>query len=361
MIRHFCLSGGSDFAILTLSYPYNFTEFLRKLWQDWKGGRRHLDEKREDLGPLLVEQFRQQMNNLSAAIQLLTPVVREKAGPQYDPYLAILHQSLYRLIRMVGNLEYLELPEGELPLREGTLDLAGLCRELGEQVSPLTALAGIRFSYEEEIGSLLTHGDGAQLRRLLLNLIANAVRAAGEGGESGLRLARRGGRAILTVWDNGPGFLPETDERELLQRPGSLGLGLKVARRIAALHGGSIVFEQREERGSRAIVSLPLRPPEPGELPAVPVTLGTSMEITPVLADETPILIDKALAAGVETNVRVDGSVTAPVEAGQTLGTLTITSGGQTIAERDLVAPEAVGALRWGDVFLQMLRALCMG
>ena len=101
--------------------------------------------------------------------------------------------------------------------------------------------------------------------------------------------------------------------------------------------------------------------PEPGELPAVPVTLGTSMEITPVLADETPILIDKALAAGVETNVRVDGSVTAPVEAGQTLGTLTITSGGQTIAERDLVAPEAVGALRWGNVFLQMLRALCMG
>lgn len=101
--------------------------------------------------------------------------------------------------------------------------------------------------------------------------------------------------------------------------------------------------------------------PEPGELPAVPVTLGTAAEITPVLADETPILIGKALAAGVETNVRVDGSVTAPVEAGQTLGTLTITSGGQTIAERDLIAPEAVGALRWGDVFLQMLRALCMG
>ena len=101
--------------------------------------------------------------------------------------------------------------------------------------------------------------------------------------------------------------------------------------------------------------------PELGELPAVPVTLGTAAEITPVLADETPILIDKALAAGAETRVCVDESGTAPVEAGQTLGTLTITSGGQTIAERDLVAPEAVEALRWGDVFLQMLRALCMG
>ena len=101
--------------------------------------------------------------------------------------------------------------------------------------------------------------------------------------------------------------------------------------------------------------------PELGELPAVPVTLGTAAEITPVLADETPILIDKALAAGVETRVCVDESVTAPVETGQTLGTLTITSGGQTIAERDLIAPEPVGALRWGDVYLQMLRALCMG
>ena len=101
--------------------------------------------------------------------------------------------------------------------------------------------------------------------------------------------------------------------------------------------------------------------PEPGELPAVPVTLGTAAEITPVLADETPLLIDKALAAGVETRVCVDESVTAPVEAGQTLGTLTITSGSQTIDERDLIAPESVGALRWGDVYLQMLRALCMG
>ncbi len=101
--------------------------------------------------------------------------------------------------------------------------------------------------------------------------------------------------------------------------------------------------------------------PEPGELPAVPVVLGQDAEITPILADETPILIDKSLAAGVETSVRVDESVTAPVEPGQTLGTLTITSGDRTIAERALVAPEGVEALHWGDMFRQMLRALCMG
>ena len=100
--------------------------------------------------------------------------------------------------------------------------------------------------------------------------------------------------------------------------------------------------------------------PEPGELPAVPVTLGTSMEITPVLADETPILIDKALAASVETNVRVDGSVTAPVEAGQTLGTLTITSDGQTLAQIAIIAPEAVPRLSWWQLTMRLLQRLCM-
>ena len=98
-----------------------------------------MSEDRGDLGPLLVEQFREQMNNLTAAIQLLTPVVREKGGEQYDPYLAILHQSLYRMMRMLGNVEYLELDtclEQEIKLE--TLDLAGLCRELAAQAAPLT-------------------------------------------------------------------------------------------------------------------------------------------------------------------------------------------------------------------------------
>ena len=218
-----------------------------------------------DLGPLLVEQFREQMNNLAAAIQLLTPVVREKGGEQYDPYLAILYQSLYRMMRMLGNVEYLELDaclQQEIKLE--TLDLAGLCRELAAQTAPLTELAGVTFSYEEETGSLLTQGNSSLLRRLLLGLIANAVKAAGKGGQAGLRLAVHQDRAVLTVWDNGPGLVPQTGEDSLLSRPDGLGLGLKVARSLAASLCGSIVFDQREDRGCRAVVSRPICPPVGG-------------------------------------------------------------------------------------------------
>ena len=227
----------------------------------------------EDLGLLLVEQFREQMNNLAAAVQLLTPVLREKGGAQYEPYVAILHQSMYRMMRMLGNLEHLQMPEDELSMERTSLDLAGLCRTLGDQVASLARQAGLEFTYEEERSSLITTGDGGLLRRLLLCLLSNAFRAAGKGGHTCLRLTVRKDRAVLTVWDDGPGLAlppdPET-EADLLRRPDGLGLGLRVARRIAGLHGGAIVYEQREERGARAIVSLPIRPPEEGEILRAP-------------------------------------------------------------------------------------------
>lgn len=160
----------------------------------------------EEWGPLLVEQLREQLNNLTAAAQLLTPVVQESGEERHRQYLAILNQSVYRMTRTLNNAEYAQLPEGEPALRRAPLDLAGLCRELERQVTPLAALAGVQFSYEEERACLLTVGDAALLRRMLLNLIANALGAAGSGGQAGLRLADARSAAVLTVWDNGPGL-----------------------------------------------------------------------------------------------------------------------------------------------------------
>lgn len=216
----------------------------------------------EEFGPLLIEQLREQMNNLSAAIQLLTPVVREREEGRYDQYLAIMNQSLYRMIRTLNHLEFVQLPEGEVTVREESLDLAGLCRSLARQAEPLAEKVQVAFSYEEESSTLLTQGDAALLSRMLLNLISNALRAAGKGGHAGMRLSRNRDRAVITVWDNGTG-LQEEEQNLLLLRPSGLGLGIPVARRIAQLHGGTLVLEQREERGLRTVVSLPVRPPEP--------------------------------------------------------------------------------------------------
>ena len=102
-------------------------------------------------------------------------------------------------------------------------------------------------------------------------------------------------------------------------------------------------------------------PPADVDIPAVPVVLGRAETVTPEAHETQPVLIDKALASQVESSVEVAESVTAPVEKGQQLGTITRRAPGRTLAEIPLVAPEAVEALTWWDIFRQLLGKACMG
>ena len=95
-------------------------------------------------------------------------------------------------------------------------------------------------------------------------------------------------------------------------------------------------------------------------LPAVPVVLGREETVQAVLADDMPILADKGAAAGVEKTVEMAEAVSAPVEAGQKLGTLVIRSGGQKIAQRDIVAAQAVEKLTWWQIAVRLLGEVCM-
>lgn len=216
-------------------------------------------------GAILLEQFRQQVSNLMAAVHLVTPALRERDDPKFDRYLAIMNQSFYRMLRLINHMELAQdFTKGGVLFRPAALDLAGLCRETADLAAPLCSLAGVRLRYEEDCATLLTTGDAALLRQLLLLLFSNAIRAAAEGGEAGLHLSRQKDRALLTVWDNGPGFSPPSaSPSSMPYRPdGALGLGLPIARELARLHGGAVMLESRPERGTRAVVSLPIRPPE---------------------------------------------------------------------------------------------------
>lgn len=66
----------------------------------------HADDK-------LIGQLREQVNNLLAAVQLFTPLVREKGTDRDREYLAVMNQSLYRLLRTISHME---LDRAEPPL-----------------------------------------------------------------------------------------------------------------------------------------------------------------------------------------------------------------------------------------------------
>lgn len=102
-------------------------------------------------------------------------------------------------------------------------------------------------------------------------------------------------------------------------------------------------------------------PAEGVELTPVPVVLGRSETVQPVPEDDTPLLIDKAQQASVTRTVELAESVEAPVVAGQVLGTLRVEADGKLLKEIPLVAAEAVPKLTFGDIFLGLLRRICMG
>ncbi|MEG1720878.1 MAG: HAMP domain-containing sensor histidine kinase [Pseudoflavonifractor sp.] len=240
---------------------------------------------------ILLEQLRQQVTNLMAATHLLTPVIRESGDEKYDRYLAIMNQSFYRLLRLMNHLEQARDLDREGGTAElGAMDLAGLCHGLTDEVIPLARAAGVEFQYETETASLLTTGDADALRRLLLELISNALHAAGEGGQAGLRLVRQADCALITVWDTGE-TPPEPAEGKIYRSDGGLGLGLKIARQLAALHGGAIMLEKRPQRGMRAILSLPIRKPEGAGLLCTPRAETGSMGGFPLVLVELADLL----------------------------------------------------------------------
>ena len=92
----------------------------------------------------------------------------------------------------------------------------------------------------------------------------------------------------------------------------------------------------------------------------VPVTLGTQKYVRAIPGEETQLLIDKSQKALVSTQVTLEEGVDAPVSQGQRLGTLTVTAGGQTLAQIPLVAEAAVPRLTFGQIFIKILRRVAM-
>ena len=97
------------------------------------------------------------------------------------------------------------------------------------------------------------------------------------------------------------------------------------------------------------------------EIPQVEVVLGKSETVRPVPGASEPLLLEKASAGSITREVTVNDSVSAPVEQGQTLGTLTVKNGGQVLGEIPLVAETGVERLGWSQLWSGLLKCLWMG
>lgn len=155
---------------------------------------------------------------------------------------------------------------GEKLLAPASLYLGDLARECVQAARSLAAAKNVELRYHGS-EELPYTGDEALLRRLVMNLLDNAIKYTPPGGAVDLYAASEDGRFVLDVRDTGPGIPPAAQARlfdrffraaeRIDEGDGGAGLGLAIARWIAESHGGTIRLARSDATGSTFRVTLP--------------------------------------------------------------------------------------------------------
>ena len=98
----------------------------------------------------------------------------------------------------------------------------------------------------------------------------------------------------------------------------------------------------------------------PAEIPSVPVKLGRAASVE-AMPEGCKLLVGKGQVGSLSQTITLQEDLAAPVEKGQTVGTLTVRCGDATLAELPLTASQPVERMTWGDLFLRLLRCAVFG
>ncbi|MDJ0865099.1 MAG: HAMP domain-containing sensor histidine kinase [Myxococcota bacterium] len=245
---------------------------LRRRWiEDEVRARVHIDVSRnrreiegrhartlEHLSASLAHEIR---NPITAAKSLVQQMGEDPASTENVEYADVALQELERVERSISHLlryardEEMQVHEVRIP---EVVDSA--LETLRDRIdrSPAALHRDV-----EEAGAVA--GDPEKLRRIVINLIANALDAVADVAkprvevQAGENLA--GSEAWIRVRDNGPGIDPERLDKIWTpfhtSKSNGTGLGLAITRKIVEAHGGSIEVESAPGQGTEFVVTLP--------------------------------------------------------------------------------------------------------
>ncbi len=216
----------------------------------------------------------------SAADIMLSQPARDEAD--YRDALGIVGEEARRLGALVEDMLVLARADaGGYPLRLSDLyldDVLAACRRTLDVVASARGVA-LRF---EPVPELPVHGDEDLLRRMLLNVLQNAVRHTADLTSVDVRADASGDMLTIRIRDHGRG-IPVADRERIFDRFVQLdaarqgagsGLGLPIARWIAEAHGGRLELEASGADGSTFVITLPLGAPGCGAGASAPAPVS---------------------------------------------------------------------------------------
>ncbi|MES2816343.1 MAG: PAS-domain containing protein [Pseudomonadota bacterium] len=191
-------------------------------------------------------------------------------------------------------LDISKLESGKAAVNVGAVSLDRLLRTMAEEFAPMAAAKGLGLTVVP--CSATVESDPAYLRRILQNLIGNAIRYTTRGRVL-VGVRRRGGVVRLEVWDTGPG-IPEDAQNDIFKEfhrlnarasaSEGMGLGLAIVERACALLGHPLGLNSEVGRGTCFMVQVPL-----SEGPDLPVQVEVpERRRGPVAADKIAFLVE---------------------------------------------------------------------
>ena len=216
----------------------------------------------ETLAAGLAHEVRNPLNALRINLSILEQELSELV-PDRKAHVFSVAGRIARELRHLDDFvsEFLRYARPSRPRLE-TVAVRPLLADLATFIAAECSSRGVTLSLSLARGPRSVVADAAQLKHALLNLLLNALQATPAGGR--VRVSTAGDRGLLeiAVRDSGEGIAQDAIARVFdafySTREGGTGLGLPIARRIAAAHHGSLVLRSRSGRGTTAVLSLPV-------------------------------------------------------------------------------------------------------
>jgi signal transduction histidine kinase len=225
---------------------------------------RQLDEMKEEFFATLSHELRSPLTSVREASHLLVDEVAGPLAPKQVRLVEIIQRSSDRLLRLVNQiLDISRLRAGLLPLQHHPVDLERLVMRAAEELRPQAEEAKVTLDRERVGARFTVNGDEDRLVQVVVNLLANAIRFTPAGGRVVARVVDAGDECEVQVEDTGLGIpaaeLPHIFEtyRQAHLGKGGTGLGLSIVRGLVQAHGGRVMVESHEGKGSRFSVLLP--------------------------------------------------------------------------------------------------------
>ncbi|MEW5868661.1 MAG: ATP-binding protein [Chloroflexota bacterium] len=179
--------------------------------------------------------------------------------------LEVIEEEADRLTELIENLlNASRLQAGALSINLSDVAMDALARRIAERFETQTRLHTIVVDFPAQFPVIL--GDEERLAQVLSNLVSNAIKYAGEGGEIRVSGQIRPEQVVVCVSDQGPGIdagdIPHVFDRFYRATGASrttkgAGLGLYLARAVVEAHGGHIWVDPKPGDGARICFSLP--------------------------------------------------------------------------------------------------------